>query len=382
MPQVSDVTIIDIGSQSISAYNAERLSDDTFAVKNTCVIEYSGYMEGKWLKPEEVIPSVFKLLDRIERGSGKIKTLYVGIPADFCVVRTVYDKIVFPKPKRLTHLDIEELLNANDPFHSSQYTKISADAVYYYNDKGERMHDPVGTVTSYLKAQLSYIGAESEVLSYLRQGIMRHGIKNVRFIQSEYASAMSLFSKEERDAGVILADVGYLCTSVLYIGGDALLDLKSFSLGGAMIPMGLSDAFDIPFPVAQALTSKVNLGYKDGEYTIKYETEDYVFPVESVNNLVKECIQCIMGYIQKAIKSFRFETAPYATLFLTGGGFSEIRCARECVARCAGRSVDFVQPSVPNFEKPYYSTTVGLIQGGLHIEKQEKFGFIKRLFRV
>ena len=383
MSQSSDVVIVDIGSESICAYSAERLSDDNFAVKDSCWTEYSGYMDGKWLKPEEVIPSITELLEKIEHGSGKIKTLYVGIPADFCVVRTIADKVVFPKPKRVTVTDIAGMYESNDPFRNGAYTRLHASAVYFLTDKGERTVDPIGSVTSYLKGQLSYIGANSAVLSFLKQGIVRYGVKTVRFIQSEYAAAMDLFSPEERDAGVLFADVGYLSTSVLYVGGEALLEMRTFALGGSMIPMGLANALEIPFPVATALTSKINLAYKEeGEYTLRYDTSSYTFPVEQVNGIARECIRCIVGYIRKAIGSFRFETSPTAPLFMTGGGFSNIRCAGEYVSKCFGSTVEMIQPSAPNFTKPCYSTTVGLLRSAFSIAKQERFGFIKRIFGI
>ena len=384
MSQSSDVVVIDIGSRMISAYGAERLSDDNFAVKTTCEIEYEGYRDGRWLKGEEVIPSLVKLVDKLERGSGKIKSIYVGIPADFCVIRTVYDKMVFPKAKRITSADIQELYEANDPFcDSSEYTRIHADAAYFMNDKGDRMRDPIGTVTSFLKCQLSYVGAESRTLSFLRQGLMRQGIKNVRFLQSEFVSALSLFGEEERDGGVIVADIGYLVTSVAYVGGDAVLDMKTFSLGGSLVPTGLSHELNIPFRVAAALASKVNLGFKEeGEYSLKYDAQTYSFPVSEVNRIVEECVRCVMNYVQKAIRSFRFEPSPYATVFLTGGGFSEIRFAREYASKCLGRSVETVQPTAPNFAKPYYSTAVGLLRAALAIEKEDRFGFVKKLFRL
>ena len=96
MSQSSDVVVMDIGSRSICVYVAERLSADAFAVKTSCEMEYDGYSEGKWIRESDVLPTMYKLLDRIERSVGKIKTLYVGIPADFCVVRTIYDKTSFP----------------------------------------------------------------------------------------------------------------------------------------------------------------------------------------------------------------------------------------------------------------------------------------------
>ena len=99
MSKLSDMVVIDIDSMSISAYNAELLSDDNFAVKSSYEIEYNGYMDGNWITPEEVLPSIVKLIDRMERSSGRIKKVYVGIPAQFVVVRSVYDKVSFPKKK-------------------------------------------------------------------------------------------------------------------------------------------------------------------------------------------------------------------------------------------------------------------------------------------
>lgn len=383
MSKLSDMVVIDIGSRSICAYNAERLSDDNFAVKNSYEIEYSGYMDGSWIAPEEIIPSMVKLIDKIERTSGHIKRVYVGIPSQFAVVRTVYDKLSFPKKKRLTAMDIDELFERNDPFVGSPFTRIHTEAVYYINDKGDRVLSPVGKETSVLKTQLSYVGAKTEVISQIRQGLMRYGVKSVDFIQSEYAAALSLFSKEERDNGIVLADIGYLSTSVLYVGGDALLELKDFSLGGSMIALGISSTMNIPFNVASAIASKINLGYKDeGEYTLKYDAKTYTYPIEQINKIAQECIACVVNYIKKAMGAFRFDTAPDQPIFVTGGGFSDIRFSREFMSKCFRKEVEVVQPSMPNYDKPCYSTMVGLLKKAINMEKQEKFVFLKRLFRL
>lgn len=383
MSKLSDMVVIDIGSRSICAYNAERLSDDNFAIKNSYEIEYSGYMDGSWIAPEEIIPSIVKLIDKIERTSGHIKRVYVGIPSQFAVVRTVYEKLSFPKKKRLTQTDIDELFDVNDPFVGSPFTRIHTEAVYYINDKGDRVLSPVGRETSVLKTQLAYVGVKTDVISPIRQGLMRYGVKSVDFIQSEYAAALALFSKEERDNGVVLADIGYLSTSVLYVGGDALLELKDFSLGGSMIALGISSTMNIPFNVAAAIAAKINLGYKDeGDYTLKYDAKTYTYPIEQINKIAKECISCVVNYIKKAIGAFRFDTAPDQPVYVTGGGFSDIRFSREFMSKCFRKEVEVVQPSMPNYDKPCYSTMVGLLKKAIIMEKQEKFGFLKRLFRL
>ncbi len=380
MSKLSDVTVIDIGSKSICAYRAEKLSDENFAVKNSFEMDYSGYMDGEWLRPDELFPTFSKLLERIETAGGKTKELFVGIPSQFATLRTVPARVVFPKPKRVTAADVEELYSYNNPFEAEEYICLSVLPVFFQTDNGEKTNDPVGRVTGSLKCRLSYVGAETDTISFIRQALSRCGIREVRFVQSEIASAMALFGEEERDAGILFCDIGYLATTVLFLSGEGVLEMKNFSLGGGMIPAGLSEALDLPFAAAEALTAKVNLGYKDeGDYSFRFDGAEYSFPVREVNEMVKECIQCVATFITKAIHSFRFELSPYVPTFLSGGGFYEIRGAREYLSRYLSRNADYALPLVPNYNKPYYATAVGLIKEALKKQKEDRFGFIKRL---
>ena len=379
----SDVVVIDIGSRSICAYAAERLSDDAFSIKSFCETEYDGYTEGRWNRTDDVLPSICKLLDKTERTVGAVKSVYVGIPADFCVLRSVYDKISFPKAKRILRSDLEEIYDTNDPFAESDCETVAVSPILFLDDKGERLRDPVGSVTSFLKTRITYIGAKKAVLDALRDGIASRGVKKVHFIPSEYAAARELFSKEELDGGVLLADIGYTATSVLHMAGDALLEMRTFSLGGSMIPMGLSSRFDLPYRVASAFVPRINLGYKDeGEYSMKYDASTYVCPVGETNAITKECIDCIALYLRRAIESFKYEVPSGATLYVTGGGLCDVRLAREYLSKALGRKVEFVQPMTPSFAKPYFSTAVGLIREAIAMQKKERFGFLRKLFNI
>ncbi len=381
MPFHSDVTVIDIGSRSICAHRAERLSEDNFSVKSSFEMEYSGFMDGNWLCPEELFPTISKLLDRIERGSGKIKKVFVGIPAGFCSQRVINARVTFPKKKRITASDLAELYDFNDPFQSGEFVRLHALPVGFMTEEGEADSDAIGMITSSLKCRISYIGAYREILSSIKQVLYRCGIKDVTFIQSDYVSASYLFGEEEKETGVLFVDIGYLTTSVLYLRGAGILEMKSFSLGGGVVLAGLTDALKVPFSVAEYLSCRINLGYRDdGAYEFDFEMKKYSFPVGEVNEMVKECVQCVASYISKAIDSFRFDIDPSAEIRLSGGGFSSIRGAREYLSKNLSRSVEYVVPTVPNLNKPYYATAVGLIKEALKIEKQQRFGFIKKFF--
>ena len=381
MPFLSDVTVIDIGSKSICAYRAERLSEDNFSVKSSFEMEYSGYMDGKWLCPEELFPTVSKLIDRIERGCGKVKSVVVGIPAGFCAHRVVNARVTFPKKKKITPTDLSELYAFNDPFSSGDCVRLLALPIGFLTEEGESATDAVGLVTNSLRCRISYIGAYAEILSDLKQVFYRCGIKDVSFLQSEYASAAHLFGAEERESGVLVADIGYLATTVLYLGGAGVLEMKTFSLGGGFVPAGLSEALAIPFGAAEYLSSRINLGYKDeGFYEFDYETNRYSFPIGEVNEMVKECVDYVASYIGKALEAFRFDLPSDATLYLSGGGFSSVRGAREYLSKALSRKVEYVLPSVPNLNKPYYATAVGLLKEALGSEKKHRFGILKKLF--
>ena len=380
MAQVSDVTVIDIGSRSICAYRAEMLSADNFAVKSFCEIEYSGYMDGEWLAPEEIAPSFEKLIEKLERSGDRIKRVYVGVPAQFCHVRTIPAGVTFPKVKKVTEHDIRDLYDHYDPFRG-QAVLLHVKPLYFITDRGVRTLSPERMVTSSLKAELSYIACEEEVHSFLTKVLFKLGIKDVTFIQSEYASAVHLFTRDERDAGILLVDMGYLSTCIQYVKGDGVDEMKTFSLGGGFIPAGLSQGLNIPFSLARQLTARVDLASpEDGRYSVTCDDGERSFLISEVNEMVRECIQYLASYVKKSVDSLRADLPTHTVLYLTGGGLVEIRGGAEYLSKCCGRDVRYIQANVANYAKPYYSTAVGLVSEAIETEKSKRFGFIKRLF--
>lgn len=381
MSQISDVTVIDIGSKSISAYRAERLSDENFAVKTYCEIDYSGYMDGEWLVPEEILPSLGKLLEKLERGAGRIKKVYVGLPAQFCHVRTIPVGVTFPKAKRVSAQDVKNLADHYDPFREDDAVVLHVRPITFLTNSGERTASPEHTLAASLKGELSYIACDKGVYDFLTQALSRLGIKEVCFMQSEYASAIHLFTKEEREMGVLLVDIGYLSTSVQYLFGEGVDEMKTFSLGGAFLSAGFSQGLNVSFQVAQVLASRLNLAARDeGIYTFMYNGHEYSFSTAEVNEMARECIGYIASYVKKAIDSLQADLPSNTPLYLTGGGLFSVRGAAECLAKYCGREVRYIQPNVANYAKPYYSTTVGLIFEAIDREKANRFGFIKRFF--
>lgn len=59
---------------------------------------------------------------------------------------------------------------------------------------------------------------------------------------------MSLLSEDKRYRRQLIADVGYITSSVAVVQGDGLVSLTSFSLGGGHVASDIAMMFEVPFP--------------------------------------------------------------------------------------------------------------------------------------
>ena len=190
-------------------------------------------------------------------------------------------------------------------------------------------------------------------------------MKEVEFISSVWAESMYLFEEEQRDRTVILADVGYITSSVVVARGDGLLYMSSFSCGGAHVTGDITLNFNIPYVHAEQLTSKINLKRKVDDndvYVINIKENSFEYPAVEVNEIAKTRITFLGQAINKCLARCNYDCPLHLPVFITGGGIAQIQGAKELLSKITGRSVDFVEPRDPNYSKPYYSSTLGLME--------------------
>lgn len=373
MPKKCRVAVMDIGSKKISAYIVEGSFDIGIStVIGAYECEYSGYIDGEFVAPAEVRACFGKIIGKISREDNSIKKLYVGVPAQFCLTRYVNAFSTASETHRVTQAEIDNLICEFNPFIDSDYLMLHHDVVNYEIDSSKHIADPINHSSSTLKASIAYIGVEKRAISFIKSELARLGVHNVEYMQAEHLANKNLFSYADREIGVLSVDVGYMSTAAMFTLCDGLVELKTFSLGGELIISGLVNTFDIEVEAATALAEKVNLALLDNSppYQIYYGGDTIPFSVKSVNDVVKECVICLAGYVKKAIDSFSFSFPPSIVLYVMGGGISEIRGAKELFARFVGRKVEVVAPELLNYSKPCFSSAVGLMNGALIEEKK------------
>ncbi len=365
--KTNDVAVLDIGSEKISVYYGSKSVNNTFNIKASSTVPYAGFAEGEWLDEENLPATVQKAISEVEESARiRIRKLFIGVPGEFTTTVAKEVSIAFDRKRRVTDRDIDDLYERGNTYKThKRYATINYAAVYYTLDDNRRLIDPIGLSSVKLNGLISYLLCERKFLLTIN-GIMKQlGMKEVEFISTQWAEAMYLFEEEQRDRSVILADVGYITTSVMVARGDGLLYMSSFSYGGAHIAGDITLNMNIPYSHAEQLVKQINLKREvqaSDTYRVSLRESSYEYHALEVNEIAKARIVFLGQAINKCLARCEYDFPVHLPLYITGGGLYNLIGAKEIIARITGRSVEFAEPTDPKYSKPYYSSMLGLME--------------------
>lgn len=368
-----EVAVLDFGSSKVTVLIAERGVNGTFNIKGTGEVEYAGFYEGEFLEPEKVSLAVGLAINNAETTArSRITKLYVGVPGEFTTVVCKDAVINFPKKKKITDDDINQLFFIGNIYKKHPtHTVINNTPIYFTLDDNRRIIEPRGLQTTRLGGLISYSLAETNFLDFVENMLQDLGIRSSQYISSTLAESLFLFEPEIRDRYALLVDCGHITTNVMLVRGDGLLFQNSFSIGGGHITGDLSQCLKITFYQAESLKRKIVLSLLADE-TDYYEVagKDYMMPfsAKTANEIVTERVDIIVSYILKCFARCEYDFPEYIPVYLTGGGLCYIKGVRDYLSKKIGRKVEVVSPPIPQLNRPHFSTPLGVLDIALDVE--------------
>ncbi|MBR2498158.1 MAG: pilus assembly protein PilM [Clostridia bacterium] len=362
--QKREVAVIDVGSSKITAIIGERGTNKTFLIKGRYSYEYDGFDDGVFFdvdKLQRVLTSLSADIKKASRGS--VNTVYVGVPGEFTRVFVKDSQISFPKKKKIQEEDVDSLFESAFVMSSNKYTLINRSAVVYELDDFRRLANPVGSSSQILKGRLSFILCSNYFIEAVKPVLENAGIKQVECVSSALAEALYLVDAETRDRIALIADVGFITTTLTIIQGDGILYQKAFPYGGGYITAEITEKFNVDFAVAEKLKRKINLSrVLTGAYDlVDGENGDY-YPIDEIQKAVKQSLDNLCENISNAIDSSGFSVPEYVPLMITGGGIAYIRGAKEHLSGRLGSAVEIIAPKMPLMDKPTESNLLSLME--------------------
>ena len=323
--------VLDFGSSKLYLCLGRRGVNNTFAIHCLTETKYDGFSDGEFLEPEKLCDAARDAVESGEiSGKNKIQALYVGVPAEFCMVECKEVTKHFAGKTKLTQDLIEELSSdAVDSSYLKDKTLISCKPNYVKLDDDRKVMAYEGEKTTKITAEICSVYVENYFIKTVNSILAKIGVESVVYICASEAQAQYLLTQEERTRENIVIDIGYISSSVMCAYGNSLIDLKAFSLGGAHIAADLSECLEITFEQGEALKREIvlSINSRKAEECYEVDVKDKVLPVpiNFANEVVKARLDMICQLIKKIIHGIGVENSQFVPVYLTGGGISYIK---------------------------------------------------------
>jgi len=375
---------MDIGTSNVRVIVGEIISDGTINIIGVGTSPSEGIKKGVIIDLERTVQSINRAIAEAERMVGaKIGEVNVGIVGSH--IRLINNRgvvAVAREDKEITEQDLERVLQAARVIALPQDREI-IDVIprEFIVDGYDGIRDPVGMLGVRLEVEAMIITGAMTSLRNLLRCLEMAGLEVNALILNSLANGEICLSRDEKELGVFLIDLGGGTTEVALFQQGALKDIAVLSVGGDHITNDLAVGLRITFELAEKL--KLEHGYAlvdlapDNE-TIEIEgisgkEKRKVSPKEIVS-YIEPRVQEMLQLCSQEMARMGFTKMPPAGVVITGG-VSLLRGITELAEQIFECPVRVAQPQYLGVKSPIYSTAVGIIS---YVTKNHGIGKLSR----
>lgn len=252
----------------------------------------------------------------------------------------------------------------------------------YTLDGQTNLRSPVGMLGFRLEVEAHIITAGAANIRNLEKCIESAGVFVDRFILNPLASGDVVLTPEEREAGVMVVDVGGGTTDLALFVDGAVWHTAVIAVGGQHVTNDIAHGLHLPFELAEAV--KLQYGHADPKTVSTLEA----FPIQPFGEELPSKVQRadlaliinarvaeIFELILKEIKRSGYDGLMKAGIVLTGGS-SLLPGIKTVAADVLKMPVRVAQPEhitgmAEALKNPSYSTSVGLLKLGLIMDLED-----------
>ena len=350
--------VLDVGSQKLWLLSGAVVSGKlTVLAENK--EDYAGFLDGEFLEEDRLVEQIGEIVTGLEIKTGlAVKKIGVSVPSEFCYSITKKVNVTFARQNKLTKELLDEIYESAVEVIEG-YTPINIEPIVSILDDGKKVISALNAKTTKLSVLVNVIYAKKSFIKLFNHAFSLAGVDKVNYINSQLAITQSLLGDCAQKVCVV--DIGYLTSSVAFARGRGIENMYTFSIGGGQIEVDLMDAFALTLPEAQNLkkTIVLSLDTKNAEF---YETSNLgktrKILTHSANQVVFNRLEELAYIIGQCIEK---SEAEISSIYLTGGGITQIQGAKDFLAEKLGLTVNILSPDILGYNKPYQSSFISLL---------------------
>jgi len=364
----STIAAIDFGTSKIVTLVAETSGSQRCDIIGAGMSMYDGFLEGEWNNAVLVNEAIQKSISEAEAQSRrKIHEINVGVPGEFTRVYAVEASVTIQgADPRVTPKHVEKIFsNADKQLAPVRGVVIHRSPAWFRLDGGKKTMEPVGQKGTELRALVAFVVADTFFLDDVLARFRDLNVTVSGFFSSSTGEAMLYLSDEERDNITVLIDIGYLCTDIMVVEGDAVIFQKTLPVGGGHIAVDVAEGLSIPLSSAEqikreyvygvsAITQAYSVTSGDG---VKTET----FSQDDVSAVLEPRVDELADLIKECITDSGVKLENRSVIYLTGGGLSLNRGGKDYLASRLDMTVRDTGKRTIKLSSPIYASVVGLM---------------------
>jgi len=244
---------------------------------------------------------------------------------------------------------------------------IQVFAKNYRLDGQDNIKDPIGMQGVRLEVDTHIVTASTPNLRNLSLALEKSHLQASHFTVSSLAAAEAVLSRDQKEAGTVLIDIGAGTTNLVVLEDGEVQHVAIIPMGGTHITNDLAIGLRTDLDVAE----KVKIQHaslakaKTSRVWVTANGQKHDFDATEIHTIVEARVEEIMDYIDKELKKIQRSRKLPGGVVLTGGtaklpGLAEF--AREKLELAA--RIGKLQPIgglVDSVQDPAYFTAVGLL---------------------
>lgn len=379
---------LDIGTTKIACFVGKKNEHGKIEILSMGKTESLGVKRGVVNNIEKTIQSIEGAVkeaeERIE-GKLKINTVHVGIAGQH--IKSLQHRGVFMRDNienEISQLDIDRLVK--DMFRMAMPPGEEIITVLpqeYIVDYEQGITDPIGMAGVRLEANFHIITGNTAACLNINKCVERAGLKVKDIILEPIASAEAVLTEEEKEAGVVLVDIGGGTTDVAIFYEGIIRHTAVIPLGGNVITEDIKEGCTIMKKQAEKLKQK----FGSALASESLENEVVAIPglrgrdhkeitLRNLASIIQARMEEIIELVHYEIRNSGYEKKLIGGIVVTGGG-SQLKHITQLFELVTGidSRVGYPNEHLSNtnteaIKSPIFATGIGLVMKGFETMEQ------------
>ncbi len=371
---------LDIGTTKVCVLIGRKNEHGKLDVLGFGKVESNGVLRGVVSNIEKTVQAINEAIRKAERMAGfSIKHVNVGIAGQH--IKSIQHRGILTRDNSQEEIDDQDIERLIMDMHKLQLPPgekiIHIIPQEYTVDNEQGIVDPRGMSGVRLEANFHIVTGQVTAIQNLNRCIEKSRLVVDEITLEPIASATSVLSKEEKDAGVALVDIGGGTTDITIFHDGIIRHTAVIPFGGNVITKDIKEGCNIMVDRAEKL--KVQFGS-----ALSSEVFDNLvisipglkghghkeISEKNLARIIQARVEEIMDYVIWEIQKAGFERKLVGGIVLTGGG-AMLRHIAQLTAYHTGLTSRVGQPNEhlahgypEELVSPIYATALGLLLRG------------------